>query len=286
MPTFDTPGPISATIDLVLGNVKIIASDRTDTVVEVRPTDESARDDVRAAEQTQVDFGAGSLTVKQPKSWRMYTPFGGNESIDVIIELPKGSQVHGRASMCRFVCTGELGRCDLKTSAGDLQIDKAGPVELHASAGNITIDHAVSRTNVKTGSGIVRIREIDGPAVIKNSNGDSWIRTATGDLQINAANGNITVEQPTATVTAKTANGNIRVGDVARGALRLETSIGELEVGIHEGSAAWLDISSKIGTVQNLMEAVEQPDQASEKVEVYARNAFGNIIIRRATTVA
>jgi DUF4097 and DUF4098 domain-containing protein YvlB len=286
MPTFQTPGPISATVEIVLGDVKIIASDRADTVVEVRPSDESTMDDVRAAQATVVDFAAGSLTVKAPKDWRLYTPFGGKASVDVVIELPTGSQVHGNASVCRFLCTGELGRCDLRTSTGDLQVDKAGPLELRTSGGNVTVDHGVSRTNIRTGTGIVRIREIDGPAIIKNSNGDSWVRTATGDLQINSANGNITVEEPAATVTAKTANGNIRVGDAVRGSLRLETSIGEVEVGIREGSAAWLDVSTKHGSVQNLMETVERPDEASDKVEVYARNSFGNIIIRRATTVA
>ena len=34
MPTFNTPEPISATINLVAADVRIIASDRQDTVVE------------------------------------------------------------------------------------------------------------------------------------------------------------------------------------------------------------------------------------------------------------
>ena len=37
MPTFDTPEPISATIDLAVGDVRISAGDRLDTVVEVHP---------------------------------------------------------------------------------------------------------------------------------------------------------------------------------------------------------------------------------------------------------
>ena len=41
MPTFDTPGPISAVIDLVVGDARITASDRDDTTVEIRPSDAS-----------------------------------------------------------------------------------------------------------------------------------------------------------------------------------------------------------------------------------------------------
>ena len=40
MPKFETPEPISVTLDYAVGNVRISASDRTDTVVEVRPSDD------------------------------------------------------------------------------------------------------------------------------------------------------------------------------------------------------------------------------------------------------
>jgi DUF4097 and DUF4098 domain-containing protein YvlB len=285
MPKFETPQPIAVTLDVFLGDVKIIASDRTDTVVEVRPSDAAKKDDVRAAQETVVDFAAGDLSVKAPRGWKMYTPFSGDPSIDVTIEVPTGSQLHGTASVCRFLVTGELGQCELKTSVGDLQLEKAGPLQLHTSGGNITVDQVVSRANITTSTGIVRIREIDGSAVVKNSNGDSTIREVVGDLQVNAANGNITVERPHGSVTAKTANGNIRIGDASRGTLQLQTSAGELEVGIHPGTAAYLDVNAKYGTVQNLMETADQPAQSEETVHVYARNSSGNIIIRHATVV-
>ena len=286
MPKFETPEPIAITVDVFLGDIKIIASDRTDTVVEVRPSDAAKKDDVRAAQETEVDFAAGHLTVQGPKWWsKMHTLFGGNPSIDVTMEVPAGSRLHGTASVGRFMVTGELGQCELKTSAGDMQLEKAGPLELRTTGGNITVDQVVSRASITTGTGIVRIREIDGDTVVKNSNGDTTIREVAGDLQVNAANGNITVERPRGSVTAKTANGNIRIGDASRGTVRLETSAGELEVGIHPGTPAYLDVNTKSGTVQNLMEAADQPAQSEETVHVYARNSFGNIIIRHATAV-
>jgi Putative adhesin len=287
MPTFETPQPIGVTVDVFLGDVKIIASDRTAAVVEVRPSDAAKKEDVRAAQETAVDFAAGHLTVKGPTGWKMYAPPRAwrTPSIDVTIEVPTGSRLHGTAHMCRFLVTGELGQCELKTSIGDLQLDKAGPLELQTTGGNITVDQVVSRANITTGTGIVRIREIDGSAVIKNSNGDSTIREVVGDLQVNAANGNITVERPRGSVTAKTANGNIRIGDASRGTLQLETSLGELEVGIHPGTAAYLDVSTKAGTLQNLMESADQPAESEETVHVYARSSLGNIIIRHAAAI-
>jgi hypothetical protein len=39
MPTFDTPEPISVTVEFGVGDLRIVASDRADTMVEVRPSD-------------------------------------------------------------------------------------------------------------------------------------------------------------------------------------------------------------------------------------------------------
>ena len=285
MPTFETPEPIMVTVDLVVGNVKIFASDRTDTVVEVRPSKPSKKDDINAAEATKVDFVGGNLTITAPRGWRTYTLFGGNASIDVIIQVPTGSRLHSTASVSELVADGELGNCYAKTAVGDLQIDKAGPVELRASGGNITVDHVVGHADITTGSGIVRIREVNGTAIIKNSNGDNWIRDVDGEVQVKTANGNITVERAQGAITAKTSNGNIRVGDVARGTVQMETATGELEIGIHPGTAAWLDVNTKHGKVRNLMDTVEAPGEAADKVEVYARTSFGNVIVRHATAV-
>ncbi|QBS44537.1 DUF4097 family beta strand repeat-containing protein [Nocardia sp. CS682] len=210
MSTFQTPAPIAVTIDVLSGDVTVIASDRTDTVVEVRPADPAKKGDVRAAEQTQVEFTAGTLTVKTPKQWRTYTPFGGNPSITVTIEVPTGSQLKATAGVGRLLGAGELGECDLAIAAGD-----------------------------------------------------------------------ITVERPGDSVTAKVAKGDIRIGEAARGVLRLETAVGELEVGIHPGSAVRLETNALHGTVQNAMGPIRQLEEA-ETVQVFARNSFGNITIRHA----
>ena len=56
MPTFDTPEPISVTLEVGVGDIRIVASDRTDTIVDVRPSDPAKKSDVTAAEQTRVEY--------------------------------------------------------------------------------------------------------------------------------------------------------------------------------------------------------------------------------------
>lgn len=278
MPTFDTPEPISVTINLALGDVRIVASDRTDTIVEVRPSDESNKTDLKAAEQSHVSYTGGRLVVKAVKQWN---PFSHGGSIDVSIKLPAGSHVQGEAGAAAFRCAGRLGDCRFTTGLGDIQLDHANALLLDTGSGDITVDRAEGKAEVTIGIGAVRIGEINGTAVIKNSNGDIWVGEAIGELRLNAAVGRVSVDHAHTTVAAKTAHGSIRMGEIRRGSVVLETGVGELEVGIREGTAARLDVRTQIGSVRNSLDATDGPGPSTETAEVRARTSFGDIVIRR-----
>jgi hypothetical protein len=110
MPTFDTPGPITATIDVVVGAVRISAGDPGAAVVDVRPSDTSNADDVKAAEQTRVEYANEHVLVRSPKL-RSWLPRSRGASVDVTIQLPAGSEVRGAGQMTDFDCDGSLGDC-------------------------------------------------------------------------------------------------------------------------------------------------------------------------------
>ncbi|MDQ6774115.1 MAG: DUF4097 domain-containing protein [Candidatus Dormibacteraeota bacterium] len=280
MPTFDTPEPISVSIEFSIGNVRITASDRDSTVVEVRPSDGAHEPDVRAADQTRIEYTAGRLLVKAPRQ-RGLGLFSKGASIDLTIELPTGSQVQGDSSIAAFRGVGRLGECRVKTATGDVQLDHTGPLDLNTGAGAIVVDRVAGRAEVSTGSGRVRVRDIDGAAVIKNSNGDTWVGQISGDLRVNAANGDISVDLANAGVTASTANGDVRIGEVARGSASLKSGCGEIEIGIRAGTAARLDVHTEFGAVHNHMDAADSPEPSDETVEVGARTSYGDIVVRR-----
>jgi hypothetical protein len=281
MPEFDTPEPISVVIDLVVGEVRIVASDRIDTVVEVRPSDGANRADVAAAEQTRVEHDGDALLVKTGRRWRSYSPFGFGGSVDLQVGLPTGSRVTGETSMGAFRCTGSLGDCQLKTSIGDIHLDRAAAVKLNTSVGDISVERATGDAELSTGSGAVSIGEIDGAALIKNSNGDTRIGEITGELRVKAANGDIAIEDAHASLEAKTANGDIHVGTARRGSVVAETGFGGVEIAIPDGTAAWLDLNTKFGHVHNTLDATERPERDVDSVAVRARTSYGDITIRR-----
>jgi hypothetical protein len=280
MSTFDTPEPISATITLARGDVRISAGDRGSTTVEVRPSDASEPDDRKLAELTRVEYADGRLLVKAPKlqSWRLRSAGG---SIDVTIELPAGSHVHGTAAWADFRCDGALGDCRLKTGLGSILVDRADTPSLKTGTGDITLDRATGHAEVAAGSGDVRVRALDGTAVVKSSNGDTWVGAAGGDLRVNAANGGISVDVANASLVAKSSNGDVRLGEAVRGTVVLETRLGDVEVGIRDGTAAWLDVSAGAGKVHNALEAAQAPESSADTVEVRARTSIGDIVVGR-----
>lgn len=280
MPTFDTPEPISVTLDIAVADIHLVASDRADTVVEVRPSDESVERDRKAAAQCKVDFTNGVLTVRSVK--RTVMMLGKPGSVDVVIELPTGSSLHGSAGVADLRQTGRLGECQFKTGAGAVHFDHTGRLDLKTGAGAITVGAAAGRTELSTGTGKIRIQQIDGPAVVKNSNGDCWIGTVTEDARVHTANGDVIVDLAHGDVDAKTACGDVRLREVVRGVVALGTAYGELEIGIHEGTAARLDVHTSFGRVRQDLTPTDNPAGADDKVEVRARTAMGDILIHRA----
>jgi DUF4097 and DUF4098 domain-containing protein YvlB len=280
MPFFATPDPITATIDVSLADIRIVAGDRAETTVEVEPADPSDTEDVKAVAKTRVEFADGQLLVKGPK----YTTklWGKGGALHVSIELPAGSRVKTTAAMGDVRVSGRLGQSRIKTSVGNIHLDEVAQLEAKSSTGDVTVERVTGHAEVGTASGELRIREIDGTAELKNSNGETRVGEVTGDLRVSTANGDIVVDHAHASVHAKTAAGDIRIGEVIRDTVVLETAVGEIEVGIREGSAAWLELNSLTGTVHNTLTPSDGPGGTTETVQVKAHTYTGDVVIRRA----
>jgi DUF4097 and DUF4098 domain-containing protein YvlB len=281
MQTFETPSPIAATIDVVRGDVQIRAGELGTTTVTVAPADGASDDDRRAAEQTRVEYANGRLLVKTPKL-RSYLPRSSGGAIQLAIELPEGSQVQARAALADFSADGQLGDCRIKTGMGSIRIQEGETLNLNAGIGDIAVGRATGHAEVTAGAGDVRLGTLVASAVVKNSNGDTHVGVAGGDLRVNAANGDIDIDVAQGGVIAKSANGDVRLGEAQpRSSVVLETSLGDVEVGIPDGTAAWLDVRAAAGKVRNALEAAREPETSVESIEVRARTTAGDVVITR-----
>lgn len=280
MPEFDTPGPVSATIELVVGDVTIVAGDRRDTVVDVRPADPASAADVRAAERVTVTHTDGRLDVVTRDKWRQYSPLPRDlGAVTVVVHLPMGSAARVRLGMGDLEADGPLAVCDVVTGTGHVRLDRTGPLRLRNGTGTATVDVVDGQAEV-VGAGKIRLGEVRGPARVKNHVGNTWIGHVAGDLRCRAASGDIAVEQAHGSVDARSASGDVRVGEVVRGSVSLVTASGDLEVGIRPGTAAHLDVKSQAGRVRNELTATGAPEPAVDTVEIFARTPAGDVVVR------
>lgn len=280
MPKFDTPEPITVTIDLALGSVRVRAAARTDTRVEVRPRNEKSDQDVQAAAQAQVEYAAGRLEIHIPRN-RLSKMFGNGPNVDIELDVPEGSGLDA-TGYADYLCEGRLGPVDIQQALGDVRIEHAGRLRVRNSTGNIRIGHADGPVDLHTATGVVSVGELRGGGLIKSSTGELRVGEATGDLRLKTAAGDITVEHAGASIDAKTAAGAIRVNEVGGGTLNLQTSGGEVEIGVPEDVAAWLDLNAKRGRVRSELDAAENPAETDKKAEIHASTGYGDIVVRRA----
>ena len=103
---------------------------------------------------------------------------------------------------------------------------------------------------------------------------------STADLI--TSNGDLTVGRADANVTGKSANGEIRIGQVSSGTVEIKTSNGEIEIGVRAGTAARLDLFTSFGRVRNTLNPADTPDPAGAPLAILARTSHGDITIRPA----
>jgi hypothetical protein len=284
MYTFETPDPISVTVELSTGSVQIVATDRSDTIVDVRPGDESRKADKGAAARAHVEVADGQLLVKAPPARGLsnYVSVGRGESIDVTIELPVGSRIAGSGTRAAFRSHGLLGDCEFQNVFGNVELDQTGSLDLQTVSGDILVEAATGHVKVSSVSGQVRVHQIHGTAEIGSASGDLSVGQSSGDLMLNTGKGAISVEAAHASLRAQTGMGGIYVGEIVRGCVELGTGTGGIEVGIREGTAAWVDASSRMGTVKNALDAHDDPSRFDETVDLRLRG-FRDVVIRRST---
>lgn len=157
MTVFSTPGPVTVVLDAAtsLANVRLTASDRSDTVVEVLPTNATKSIDVTHAEDTVVTLAGDEVRIATPHV-SLISPR--TRSVDIIIHVPTGSSVRGKAGSGDFVTEGELATCDYTTQGGTISVDQVGPAALEAAGGDVRIRKAVRGTiSAATMSGTIDV---------------------------------------------------------------------------------------------------------------------------------
>jgi len=279
MPTYHTPTPIDLAINLQVGGIEVMASDRDDTVVTVSATSPSKAVDRRGSEQTRVEIDGSRVTIVGPRpriSW-----FGPSESVDVRVELPTGSRLTAEVGAGPLRTVGRLGATRIKSSTGPVDVDATGDLWLRASHGNVTGGMAEGNVEITADHGQIRFGTFTGDAILKSSHGTIQVNESGGDVEAKLSYGDLDITRALASVEAKTAYGSIQLREVSGGSIQVESGYGGITIGVRAAIYAWLDLSSKDGRVRNQLANDQAPAASAPTVAVRARTQYGDITVRR-----
>jgi hypothetical protein len=279
MPSYDVSGPIDLDVTAGAGFVDIVASDRTDAVVEVAPSKPGRSGDESLAREATVSFDSGQLRVKVPRRLNL---FGRSDAVDVRCAVPTGSRVTIETAYGSVRARGVLGDARILAKYGGVTADTVANLVLEAPYGSTDITEVTGRLDVTAGHGVVRIAEVRGDARLRASHGTMELGIAAGDVEA-ATSGALTIDRALGDVTARSAHGSIRIREVSGGTVRLDNGHADVDVGVPTGIAAWIDATSAHGRVRN--ELTPDPDAAASdrSVELHLHTNYGNVIIRRTT---
>lgn len=279
MPTFPAPHPVAVAVDVPFAHLHVVAGERDDVVVTVLPTDPARSSSVRAAEAVRVDSDGAAVTISFPGTWKQYVlPFASGTA-DITVELPAGSDVRGKAGS--LYAEGALGAVDMALSAGDARVEDVERLDVKASAGSVAARRVSGSLDARASAGSIRVEEVRGEGSIKATNGTTTVGVVTGSLAVHGAHGDVAVARVAGTLTAKSAHAGIRVERLESGSVTLATSYGSIEVGVPEGTAAYLDASSEHGSVRNHLTPTEGPVEDEATAEIHASTGYGDVVVRR-----
>jgi hypothetical protein len=280
MPTYNTPNPIDLAINLQVGRIEVVASDRTDTIVTVTASS-SKQNDLKAVDETKVTFDDQRLTVIGPKPKLSWLGPNAGDSVDIKVELPTGSRLTAENGG-PVKTVGRFGATRIKGAIGGLDIEATGDLWLRAAHGGVTVGAVDGNLDVIAAYGSIRVGTVTGDAILRASYGGIQVGEAGGDLDAKLSYGDLEITKALGSVTAKTAFGGIQLGEVASGSIQVDSGYGQITIGVRPGVPAWLDLSSKIGHVRNELEGDSAPQPTEETVSVRARTQGGDITIQRA----
>ncbi|WP_375389435.1 DUF4097 domain-containing protein [uncultured Amnibacterium sp.] len=282
MPAFETSQPIELDVDLSVGHIEVVAEDRADAVADVLPTNPERSGDRSLAQSATVEFDGARLRVSVPRRMNL---FGRNDSVDLRVLLPQGSAVDIRSAYGAVRLRGGIGRARVDAKYGTVAIERTGDLDLSAPYGEVDVREVGGRLDLEAGHSRTRIGSVAGEARIRAAHGSVDLGVTHGPVDARLS-GALTIDTALADVTARSAHGALRIRSAVAGTIRLENGYAEVEVGVPDGTAAWLEASSEHGAVRNELTSGPAPEEAESTVELHLSSSWADVVVRRAAAFA
>lgn len=191
---------------------------------------------------------------------------GWRTSFTVVVTAPLHSGIRVQAQSSNVLVTGATGLVDVRTASGDTELDETG-----------------AKTLVQTASGDVRISAAGGSVDVRTASGDVGIGPVSGDVLVHTTSGDINLGAVTGNINARSVSGDVNVADATAGLAEVSAVSGDVEIGVHAGSLAAINLSTVSGSTDTDFEiSGAAPEGDSPVLEIIVKTTSGNIRLRRA----
>lgn len=276
---FDAPGSVRLSVTAGAGVVRVDAVDGGRTVVELRPArdgDDAAADLVA---RSTVEQRGGQVVVDVPRPGAGF--LRRSPGLAITVSVPIGSALEVQADSADVRASGRLESVRSKTGSGDVALADVGEVNAQSGSGDVELEHAGGSVRVQSGSGDLVLRRVDGACTASTGSGDVRVGRAGGPVQVKSGSGDVSVDDAHGDVAVDTASGDQHVARVRAGQLRANSASGDVHVGVADGTAVWLDVSSLTGSVRSSLEGGDPPADGEDSVELRVVTVSGDVWLSR-----
>jgi putative adhesin len=214
-----------------------------------------------AVRRTRIDLTGGRLAIRTPAS----SPLR-NVPLAVKVRAPLDSEVGVHSSSGEVTVTGAAGRVNIQAGSGTVTIERADDrATVRSGSGQLRLGTMTGGVHARSGSGDVEIASIEAASSVATGSGNVWLGAVSGDVLVRAGSGDVTV------------------ADASAGQIELITGSGELQVSVHRGITAEVDLTSTTGTASSDLTVSDEAPEEEPKLQIFGRTGTGDAVLTTAT---
>lgn len=266
---FETHRPVGLFVEIGRGSVRVLATDTTESSVEVTGRD---------AESVRVEQSGDQISVVAPKQRSGF--LAGDSRLDVTVTVPTDSDLAVRTGSADISVDGVVATAQVRSGSGDVQVETfGGPAVVETGSGSIRVNEARSELRIKSGSGDVDLGHTGSSLVVSTGSGDVEIGTSDGPSVVKTGSGDLKVVDARSDVALTTGSGDLVIDKALRGRISMKGASGDVRLGIPAGVPVWTDISTVSGEIHSNLNGGGRPEEGADHVEVRAKTVSGDVVL-------
>lgn len=256
---FPANGPIVASVRIPGGTCAVRTGDGHGISVEVAPATTWRSGDRKAADNTEVYYADGVLSVLTGER-------GGRLKgrVRVDVALPADSVLEFTSDSADLEIHGRLASLTVDTGSGG--------VEAEHVTGDVRLDVSSSDTRLGTVGGVLTFAARSGGLRVDHAAAAVGAKSSSGDLRLGATGGDVRLE---------TSSGDVRIAAVHGGAVYATTSSGDVTIGVEKGLGVQSSLQTNSGDQRGDL-AEGAPSNGGPDVVLKITTTSGDITVRRA----